>query len=634
MGIDVTSNDSLVTVGDDPTADNAGVAIGPFTSPFADHGTALDLDSSDHPEITTPLTSAATTDETHAADCYAGQVIVFPLTVKNPNIVLPDGATNKKGDGGPATFPDIYNISVVCATAGREDDFSVLLYKADGITPLADTNKDGKPDTGALDPDAQTNIVVKVFIKADAEYTDATKFTVTAKSVRGAASDLKDTTDLYIDVVHPAGVDIATKGELAKGDNKFEEDATATDDARNDTVKPGDVLTFPIDIGNMRPRNLDGTGSDHKTGVADTYNLSFVKLKNTDPDVPAEAKDAAPFVVQLFKDDGNGVIDAHELVPISDTSWMKAIADVGAPYADLARIFRLNVRVQVPPGTAAGTYYIDVKATSNNNPAKFDKMRLRITVLDVPAIEITPDNTATVVPGGSYIFSHVVTNTGNQKYNFKLSHSPLDDGYSAVWVKCTDGSVIGTGTPSTYTTTVELEPGASEPVCLKVFVPANVASGSVKPITVTSETVAPVALVSDTAVDIITVIAGALQLTKENIPPVTDPPVAPGGTISYTTTYKNLSAGDLTEIWIADAIPAHTTLAGTNVNDIKAKLPDGSTITAGGNVKFQYSDDGGTSWDTIPSPFPAIGTVTNIRVNIGPVKAGESGNFEFKVKVK
>lgn len=630
------SNKALVTVGADPLTATAGVAIGPFGYPMADNGALLNLTSADHPAIDAKgLTVAATSDTTAAGIRDAGEIIAFPLTVLNPNEVLP--ALPKDGMGGPATSPDTYNIVV---SNPDPNSFNVVLYKSDGVTPLADTNGDGQPDTGALAPADMANIVVKVFIKADAEVAISSTFTATATSTNDPTK--VDTTDLTITEVRPASVDIATRNELGNDDNATAADATATDDDDVTTaagVNPGAVVVFPIDIGNMRPEAAPG--SDTTTSVADTYNLSFTKILG-----------ASSFVIQLLKDaNGDGVIDDSELVPISDTGWLPAIADVNAIAAN--EIYNLNVRVQVPLGTPAGDYFVDVKATSTNNPAKFDTMRLLIKVNLAPGIQVLPDNTATVVAGGSYIFSHVVVNTGNILDTVTLSHSVLPNGYSAVWVNCATGAVNGNDdNPNTHTTALIPAPAPgvdnSATVCLKVFVPANAPAGTVLPITVTGQmnSYAP----ADTALDIITVIDGALQLQKTNVPTAAVPPA---GTITYRTTYKNLSPGTLSLAVIADAIPANTKLVVTDAS-IQALLPSGATVTGANNTYFQYSTNNGISWvlwpadqTTLPGYVAADETasgITNVRFDIGntsdtatpggDVPAGEDGWFEFQVIVK
>ncbi|OQC17598.1 MAG: hypothetical protein BWX73_00113 [Lentisphaerae bacterium ADurb.Bin082] len=656
--VDVTSNISLVTIGADPLTATPGVAIGPFGHPKADTAAAYNLTSANHPAIDAKGLSVGETtpDITEAGIRDAGEVIAFPLTILNPNEPL--SAPN--GDGGPATLADIYNITYAAPPAG----YTLVLYKSDGITPLADTNGDGIPDTGAIDPAGTANIVVKVFIAGNV-VSAGQDFTITAKSVNAVTPARIDTTILRINQVRKASVDIATGmpgtgspplGQLGNHDNATNAtNASAVDDDDETTVKddpagvePGAVVVFPVHIANMRPGTNSVTDRDTTTSVADTYKLSVEKLI-------VGTADATPFIVELLKDDGNGTIEASELVPISDTGWLPPIRDVSSIYAtETDRIFHMNVRVQVPEGTPAGDYIIKVKATSTNNPDEFDTMHLLVKVKNAPGIQVLPDNTATVVAGGSYIFSHMVVNTGNQAGTVTLVHSSLPNGYSAVWVSCADGSVIGAGNPSTHTTASipAAAPGVenSTPVCLKVFVPANAPAGSVVPITVTG-TLNVTNPVSDTALDIITVIDGALQLQKINAPPTA---VAPAGTIKYTTNYKNLSPATLTQAVIADAIPANTKLVVTD-GTIKAKLPDGTEVETGTHdTYFQYSTNNGITWTVWPADETTLSGysttdhtasgITNIRFDIGntssttapggSVGAGEDGWFEFQVIVK
>ena len=450
-------------------------------------------------------------------------------------------------------------------------------------------------------------------------------FTITATSVNAVTPAKIDTTTLRINQVRTASVDIATgteTGQLGNHDDATAANASEPDDDDYTTstgVNPGVVVFFPVHVANMRPGTTDTT-----TSVADTYKLSYVKQN-------VSGKDASPFIVQLLNDrDKNGNIDPDELVPISDTGWLAPIRDTSSKlkvYESNDRIFHMYVRVQVPEGTPAGDYFIDVTATSTNNPDVFNTMRLLVKVKEAPGIQVLPDNTATVVAGGSYIFSHMVVNTGNQAGTVTLVHSSLPNGYSAVWVSCADGSVIGVGNPSTHTTASipAAAPGVenSTPVCLKVFVPANAPAGSVVPITVTG-TLNVAGAPSDTALDIITVIDGALQLQKINDPPTA---VAPAGTIKYTTNYKNLSPATLTQAVIADAIPANTKLVVTD-GTIKAKLPNGTEVATGTHdTYFQYSTNNGITWTVWPADETTLSGysttdhtasgITNIRFDIG-----------------
>jgi hypothetical protein len=627
----VPSNISRVTVGGDVQSVVTDVAIGPYTWPKADNGNTVTVsnggtrpanatsDTPQHPAVEDgkDLTSAKTSDITTAGVRDAGEVIAYPLTVLNPS--------------GTSTTDDVFNISY----SAPESGYAVVLYKSDGITPLADTNGDGIVDTGTLAPGEYADIVVMLYLDADLDDANGTSVTITATStVKDGATDSykTNTTTINVAEVEPAGVDIATSGQLG-GDNADQSDATATqpddDDATAASVTPGSTLLFDVDIANMRNAEDADGAVDETTSAMDTYQLSVTPSSGP--------PDASAFTVALFKDaNGDGTLADSELRPISDTDWLDAVADVDA--IDPAEIFSLIVRVQVPVGTAAGDYYLDVTAQSTNNPnttSGADSMRIKITVVNDPKIELIPDNTATVVAGGSFIFRHVLNNVGNVADTVTLTHSTLPDGYSAVFIDCTDGSVKGTG--STYTTAL-LAAGASEDVCLKVFVPANAPTGSTVPITVTADManfdVATYAASTDTAVDVVNVIDGALRLTKTNDPTTA---VAPDGTIEYTTEYLNLSPGDLTVAKISDAIPANTTITVTD-GTITGTLPDGTTVTtadAADLAYFEYSTDGGLNWTTWPADETTLtaADITNIRFVIGTVGSGESGDFVFQVTV-
>lgn len=312
------SNKALVTVGADPLTATAGVAIGPFTHPLADTIALVTLTSANHPAIDAKGLTVAigTPDITRAGIRDAGEIIAFPVTIQNPNELLPNAL--KLGLGGPATSADTYNITY---TNPALASYSVVLYKSDGVTPLADTNGDGVPDTGSIDPAGIASIVVKVFIAANAEIAVPSSFTITATSTNDPTK--LDPTYLLIEEVRTASVDIATSAQLGNDDNATTATASANDDDDLTTtagVAPGAIVTFPIDIGNMRPV-LAPALVDSTTSVADTYNLSFVKVVG--------ATNASAFTVQLLKDvNGNGIIEANELVPISDTGWLPAIVDV------------------------------------------------------------------------------------------------------------------------------------------------------------------------------------------------------------------------------------------------------------------------------------------------------------------
>lgn len=627
---DFESNIHIIEIGGDPNTTTVDVQLSPYT--FLDGATA------NNSSITTGSTRAslqhpgvdaqglrASADTTSAgsstnADAHrnAGTTVVFPLTLTNP--VATSSAT------------DVFNISII---SGVPSGWTATLFKADGITPLADTNGDSRPDVGEVVPGGVVDLVVKVVIPDSSPASPgAPLITVQATSVKKSlgVAVVSDNTILRIPEVRPAGVDIATRGQVS-GNNAVQTAADATadddDDLTGASVLPGTNVAYAIQVANIRNRLQNAPRTvDETTSAVDTYQLSVTKVGG-----------AASFDVVLFRDlNGDGILDASELNPISDTGFLSPVATLtGAPLATgTANLFNVLARVTVPAETPAGLYYVDVTATSTNRSAQADTMRLLVNVVAAPSISVIPDNTATVVRGGSVTFKHVVVNTGNTTGTVLLSTAfPVGlfpTGYTAVFVSDT-GAILGTD-GVTYLTP-SLAPNQSQEFYVRIFVPANASVGATVPLTITGNGAgvgATLGAASDSAVDIITVIDGSLDLQKTNFP-ASGTSVAPGGTIEYTTVFKNLGGASITDVVVFDAIPANTTFVGGSL--LAADLPAGVTAT------LEYSTTSGVSWVAVE---PSASSVTNVRVKLVRAAAsgvplngllpGETGSFTFEVTVK
>jgi uncharacterized repeat protein (TIGR01451 family) len=214
----------------------------------------------------------------------------------------------------------------------------------------------------------------------------------------------------------------------------------------------------------------------------------------------------------------------------------------------------------------------------------------------------------------------------------------LPAGWTATYINCTDGSVIGTS----YTTASIPAPAVGVDntleVCVRVFVPTSAPLGATIPFDVTA-THSGDGSATDSAVDVINVISGNLALTKAVSP---TGQVDPGATLTYTTTYQNLGSAAVTDVIIFDAIPANTTLVVTLVN-ISGTLPDGTAVDAQNDPEyFEYSTNGGLTFvEFVPGVPPAASSVTHVRFDLGgtnvgtggSVNAGASGTFTFSVTV-
>lgn len=578
-----SNNANIVVGGGGPNPADADLRLYPEGGLALDGG-ANNLDGQDENQTDDTYTDLA------GDPIAAGTIELFTLTVQNDGTVV-----------------DTYDISVVSNELPGAQA-TVTLLKSDETTPLADSDSDGTPDVGPLNPGETRNFVVKVLVEPDADLPVlADNYDIQLRAT--SSVDPTDSNDSWIRISELTAVDV----DIAIDGNTGDGNGGNDDPAANITSNPGTSVLVKADV-----FNGDQAGTANE--AVDTYNLVAGGL---------------PAGWQLFfylDANDDGVIDPAENTPVANTTDLEG---AGAPLAE--QIEDLIVRIVIPAGTPAGVTNITVTATSNNNAGVSDFITIPIEVNAFPAIQIIPDNNATAVRGGTVTFNHSVVNIGNTTIaaaDVDLSAVSIR-GWSFIFI-LGDGTTLGTtadfsGGAGNYPYGA-LAPGASQPIYLKIFVPENAAVNLTDVITVTVND--PTDGVSDTAVDTVTVIDGNLRLEKS----ASVDTAAPGDTITYTTQYQNLGSAEVTEVIILDAIPANTTLdidgdsdgdapAGTQPD---AAFDGGAAIPAG---DIEVSDDGGGTWTDIGAYGGTEADVTNIRFSIGPIPAGQRGQVIFSVTV-
>ena len=119
--------------------------------------------------------------------------------VPNSNV---DYTVNVKNIG--ISGPDVFDATVTLGVHG----WAVSLFKADGVTPLPDTNNNGIPDTGSLASNASTDVVVRVAVPGSVNPGDAdtsiVRFTSNNDATRFKTSALTTT-------VPPPGVSVGPR---------------------------------------------------------------------------------------------------------------------------------------------------------------------------------------------------------------------------------------------------------------------------------------------------------------------------------------------------------------------------------------------------------------------------------------
>jgi uncharacterized repeat protein (TIGR01451 family) len=244
----------------------------------------------------------------------------------------------------------------------------------------------------------------------------------------------------------------------------------------------------------------------------------------------------------------------------------------------------------------------------------------------VRSISLTPNGAGQTYPGGSYVYTHTLTNNGNVPEGGALSTmTPSLGNNGAGWTSTLYYDSNGNGTLDATDTlvtgalpnTITLAKGASITLFNKVIAPSGATAGNVNTTTITVNTAngtytsaVPAATV---ATDNTTVIAGNLTLVKEQALDATCDGTAdtaysqanlnakPGQCVMYQITVTNVGAADATGVVVSDATPAYTTIskvAATSApNQVGASNPavgaagtimvyigTGATTSAGGTL--------------------------------------------------
>jgi len=442
---------------------------------------------------------------------------------------------------------DVINIVLDAGSSTFPPGYGIQFFRIDGVTPLSNTGADAIPDVGNINPGATQDFIVRITVPGSAVAGGPYLAVVNAVS-ENDPTELNVTTD-EITAVNPAAVDIGNyNGAVGTDNNPF-----------NIDTAPGLSVDFPLDVIN--------TG-----GTSDNFDLSAT--------IPAG------WTMTFYLDaNGNGNLDNPELTPIANVGPVVAGGEVN-----------VIARVDVPAGEVPGVNATTFRATSALNAGIFDEIANTVTVLGTAAVTITPDRNGTGTANGTVRYQHTVTNTGNVDDTFMLS-ALSSNAWSYAFFDLANNPI-----PS-----VTLVAGATQDIIVQLSIPGGVAIGTIETgtITVTGNGTGA----TDSAIDVTTIVAGNLVLTK-SVTPVGNQ--LPGTELTYRTDYSNVGVAALTNIVIYDAIPAWTQFRVGSESD--GTMPAGIV-----SMTTEFSDDGGATWALGPAsggggaPAGFDARVTNVR---------------------
>lgn len=219
----------------------------------------------------------------------------------------------------------------------------------------------------------------------------------------------------------------------------------------------------------------------------------------------------------IITNTGDG-FDTFTLSAVSSQGWLVEHAPSVALGPTLTQT--LVVTVNVPPGSGGLVDVTTLTATSGVSSAVQASAVDTTTVRHNPGLALTPDNNGSSTPGGTVVYSHILTNTGDGPDVFNLTVSS-SQGWPGV---------------SVAPVSVSLAAGQTGSVTVSVTVPTGAISGTVDRTVVTATSVASPSLFAS-AVDRTTVRDFErvyLPLVMKNFQAVTPPTPTPTPTPTGT----------------------------------------------------------------------------------------------------
>ncbi|MFT4172801.1 MAG: hypothetical protein QM639_09600 [Rhodocyclaceae bacterium] len=523
-----------------------GVVIGSATAMASTTGAVAGAK-----DTTAGTPNAGAFDTNTVASVAAGDTAVFDQWVHNTgNAVDAINITDvSPGTGGGTAFP--------AGTVFR-------LYKADGSTPLSDTNGDGIFDTGPIQAGQNVKIVVKAQLPPTTPVAAAQTWTVTVTATSVGDGTQKDATRNILQAVTGSLVDL-TNSATGLGTGAANDDVGIGPSAAPTSVlqaKPGDTVAFPLFV-----KNSDT--------AAVTYNLAASSTASFPGTLPAG------WTVKF-------IATAGTCAPTDPAITTLAVA------ANAQGDFKACVTAPATaPAGIQQAIFFQVRGTTIGGKLAVDTKYDAVTILAASAtasITLTPDNNGQVAPGGSVAYAHTLNNTGTAvctgTYTLTTAFvNPADA--AAGWTTSVyldvngDGLLDGGDTLVTGAITPAggYGPGSVQKLLVKVFAPGGALAGATSAVNVTV-TFTP-ALPGDpvcgpaTAKDTSTVITGQIRLTKTQAHHIgcTGPlpttfsaqgitGAKPGDCIVYEVVATNQGAANVTNLMIHDSVPAFTSLNG------------------------------------------------------------------------
>jgi len=577
----------------------------------------------DNNTATTAIADVSNTAVVSVAPIYAVKINGSASDVGNSSTIVATPTTQ----GGELIFNnyvwntgnsvDRFNLTLTGSTfpVGSQIEF----YRADGVTPLLDSNGDGIPDTGLLpsslmSPNTNLPIIVKVRLPSSYAVTSNTLFEVSPQAqslgdttkislIKDQGSLLATTTARLVDLTNSPENNALGNGNIDNVGNAWKILTVST--TTNSTA--GGQVIFPLKVSH--------------TGVGTEYLLSANASSDfTNLTLPSGVNRVRFYVAQ------NGTNCAVLGTEIGKTSYLNN--GESQLVCAVVEVDKINDSVTTP------IYFRVLSASfvsgnNGSNPSQ-DTIKNAITIQSVNAVaqvEFMPNSRGQVAPLGTVVYSHTLINNTNTDFsgNYSFLVSDDQDAFNSTLFYDSNGNGLFDGGDLTVRSLADLPSGklaAHEQVKLllqvKNMVANNIAQANSTVVNLTNSSNSQV-LASIT--DVTTVNQAQLKLSKlqardfdcdgtadeaysANTLNIGQQANGQGQCVLYKVTLTNTSAADLNRVFtFRDMTPAYTVLSQSPVC---------------------------TSCSSVTSP--TVGQVGALTGTLNSVMANQSYEFNFGVR--
>ncbi|MEN3968716.1 hypothetical protein [Acinetobacter sp. BWR-L5] len=505
------------------------------------------------------------------------------------------------------TVADRFNLSF--ASHNLPTGSVLEFYRADGVTPLFDSNNDGIVDTGTLDAGAKLPIIVKITFPADYVDTANTTYNIVPKAqsitdnsktdtVQDRTSLIQGTASRLVDLINsPETTANGTgNGNVSNGGSPWKTLAGVN----NQTV------VFPLTV--------------RHTGQATSYNFSADADNNfATVALPSDVSSVRYFASSTTDCSVLGAeITSTRLLNNGESQLYCAVVEIRADAKSTTQPIPIYFKVasSILPTSAPNNGYdvIQNAITINSNASQ-------------GGVSLEPDLRGQIAPGGSIVYTHTLKPWGTSVLSATDSLSVANDrtGFTTtLYYDANNDGQLDASDPIIQNLAIVSASILASKAPIRIF--NKVENTSYNTVGIVNTSVISLknsaAAVLDTATDITTITSAPVRLTKlqakdnncdgvadgaytSNVLPITRNADGSGQCVLYQLTVKNLGASAIGRFNFYDYTPEAM---------VMSKAPSCTSCESGSLTA------------------PALGQTGAVKGSVAAIKSNESHSLEFGVK--